>query len=35
MEKISAYFHEMTGTAYEVRMQQAVWMKKNQGLQTQ
>ncbi|WP_144534142.1 C45 family autoproteolytic acyltransferase/hydolase [Bacillus pumilus] len=34
MEEISAYFQEMTGTAYEVGKQQAVWMKK-QGLQTQ
>ncbi|MEH7697220.1 C45 family peptidase [Bacillus pumilus] len=35
MEEISAYFHEMTGTAYEVGKQQAVWMKKQQWLQTQ
>ncbi|PRS80073.1 MULTISPECIES: C45 family autoproteolytic acyltransferase/hydolase [unclassified Bacillus (in: firmicutes)] len=35
MEEISAYFHEMTGTAYEVGKQQAVWLKENPLLQTQ
>ncbi len=35
MEEIRAYFQEMTGTAYEVGKQQAVWMKKKQWLQTQ
>ena len=29
MEEISAYFQEMTGTAYEVGKQQAVWIKEN------
>ncbi|MBD3859965.1 linear amide C-N hydrolase [Bacillus sp. 28A-2] len=35
MQKMSAYFHEMKGTAYEVGKQQAVWLKEHPLLRTQ
>ncbi|MED1459380.1 C45 family peptidase [Bacillus safensis] len=35
MEEISAFFQKMTGTAYEVGKQQAVWLKENPLLKTQ
>ncbi len=35
MEEINAFFQKMTGTAYEVGKQQALWLKENPLLQTQ
>ncbi|MDG3044525.1 hypothetical protein OE903_13635 [Bacillus sp. B6(2022)] len=29
MQEMSAYFHELKGTAYEVGKQQAVWLKEH------
>ena len=35
MQKMSAYFHELKGTAYEVGKQQAVWLKEHPLLKKQ
>lgn len=35
MQEMSAYFHELKGTAYEVGKQQAIWLKERPLLKKQ